>query len=155
MALGVGDNAPDFALRDQHGQTVQLSGLLGQRAALLIFYPWAFSRVCRGELHQIQGRMGELSAGQVQVLAISCDPMFALRAWADREGFTFPLLADFWPHGEVARAYGVFNEDIGIAERGSFLVDRWGTIRWQVLTGIPDARSVDDYVRAVATLIAR
>ena len=152
MALGVGDQAPDFALRNQHGETVRLSEVLAERAALLVFYPWAFSNVCGGELREIQHRVDELSTDVVQVLTVSCDAMFALRAWADRDGFTFPLLADFWPHGEVGRAYGVFNEELGISERGSFLVDRAGMIRWSVVTGIPDARSVDDYVAAIEGL---
>jgi peroxiredoxin len=152
MALGVGDQAPDFALRNQHGETVRLTDVLAERAALLVFYPWAFSGVCSGELREVQERVAELATDDVQVLTISCDAMFALRAWADRDGFTFPILADFWPHGEVGRAYGVFNEEIGISERGSFLIDRAGTIRWSVVTGIPDARSVDDYVSAIEGL---
>ena len=86
MALGVGASAPDFALRNQHGETVRLTEVLADRAALVVFYPWAFSGICGGELRGIQDRLGELSTDAVQVLAISCDAMFALRAWADRKG---------------------------------------------------------------------
>jgi len=154
MSLSVGDEAPDFALRDQHGRTVRLSGLRGHKAALVVFYPWAFSGVCGAEMRQMQTRLDELATEDVELLTISVDSMYALRAWADAEGFTFPLLSDFWPHGEVARAYGVFHDEIGIALRGTFLVDRDGLVAWSIVRGIPDARDLDDYVRAVAHLRA-
>jgi len=154
MSLSVGDEAPDFALRDQHGRTVRLSGLRGHKAALVVFYPWAFSGVCGAEMRQMQTRLDELATEDVELLTISVDSMYALRAWADAEGFTFPLLSDFWPHGEAARAYGVFHDEIGIALRGTFLVDRDGLVAWSIVRGIPDARDLDDYVRAVAHLRA-
>ena len=150
MALGVGDRAPDFSLRDQHGVTVTLAGVLGDRSALLVFYPWAFSGICSDEMAELQARHQEL--GQVEVLAVSCDSMYALRAWGDRERFSFRLLADFWPHGEVARAYGVFSEEIGISLRGSFLISRDQVVRWSVLQGIPESRRFDDYAEAAASL---
>ena len=154
MRLSVGDEAPDFALPDQHGRTVRLSGLRGHKAALVAFYPWAFSGVCGAEMRQMQTRLDELATDDVELLTISVDSMYALRAWADAEGFTFPLLSDFWPHGEVARAYGVFHDEIGIALRGTFLVDRDGLVAWSVVRGIPDTRDLDDYVRALAHLRA-
>ena len=154
MRLSVGDEAPDFALPDQHGRTVRLSGLRGHKAALVVFYPWAFSGVCGAEMRQMQTRLDELATEDVELLTISVDSMYALRAWADAEGFTFPLLSDFWPHGEVARAYGVFHDEIGIALRGTFLVDRDGLVAWSVVRGIPDTRDLDDYVRALAHLRA-
>jgi len=154
MRLSVGDEAPDFALPDQHGRTVRLSGLRGHKATLVVFYPWAFSGVCGAEMRQMQTRLDELATDDVELLTISVDSMYALRAWADAEGFTFPLLSDFWPHGEVARAYGVFHDEIGIALRGTFLVDRDGLVAWSVVRGIPDTRDLDDYVRALAHLRA-
>ncbi len=152
MAVSVGDEAPDFELRDQHGQTVRLSALRGDRAALLVFYPWAFSRVCGAELRDLQQHQDEIVSDDVALLAVSTDPMYALRAYADQEGLTFPLLSDFWPHGAVATSYGVFSARVGIALRGTFLVDAGGTVRWTVVRGIPDARSVDDYKKAIADL---
>lgn len=152
MPLTVGDEAPGFELPDQHGQTVRLADLRGRKAALIVFYPWAFTGVCGGELHAMQARLDELSNDEVELVAVSTDSMYALRAFADQEGFTFALVSDFWPHGAVARAYGVLHEDIGIALRGSFLVDREGILRWAVVNGIPAAREVDDYVRAISTL---
>jgi peroxiredoxin len=152
MPLDVGEEAPDFELRDQHGQPVRLTELRGRKAALVVFYPWAFSGVCGGELHALQAELDQLAGDDVAVLAVSTDSMYALRAYADREGFTFPLLSDFWPHGAVAEAYGVLHPDIGIALRGSFLVDRDGVVRWRVVKGIPDTRNVADYMRAIAAL---
>lgn len=152
MPLSVGAPAPDFALRDQHGQTVRLSDLRGRKAVLLVFYPWAFSGVCGGELTALQAALDDLVADDLEVLTVSTDSMYALRAFADQQGFTFPMLSDFWPHGEVAEAYGVLHPEIGIALRGSFLVDRDGVVRWTVVKGIPDARDVDDYRKAIADL---
>lgn len=152
MPLSVGAPAPDFALRDQHGQTVRLSDLRGRKAVLLVFYPWAFSGVCGGELTALQAALDDLVADDLEVLTVSTDSMYALRAFADQQGFTFPMLSDFWPHGEVAEAYGVLHPEIGIALRGSFLVDRDGAVRWTVVKGITDARDVDDYRKAIADL---
>ena len=152
MALTVGDPAPDFELRDQHGQSVRLSASRGAEAVLVVFYPWAFSGVCGGELRDLQEHRDDVLGDDVALLTISTDPMYALRAFADQEGFTFPMLSDFWPHGAVATAYGVFSEEVGIALRGSFLVDRDGVVRWSVVNGIPDARDLDDYRNAVAAL---
>lgn len=152
MPVAVGGEAPDFELRDQHGRTRRLSELRGRKATLVVFYPWAFSGVCGGELRAIQERLDEIVGAGVDLLAVSVDSMYALRSWAHREGFTFPLLSDFWPHGAVAQAYGVFHDGIGIALRGSFLVDIDGVVRWSVVTGIGDARDIDDYVAAIAAL---
>jgi peroxiredoxin len=152
MTTAVGDEAPDFELQDQHGQRVRLSSLRGTKAALVVFYPWAFSRVCGGELAVLQSQLDEIVGDDVALLGVSTDPIFALRAYADQEGITFPLLSDFWPHGAVAKAYGVFSEEVGIALRGSFLVDRDGVVRWAVVNDIPDARDVDEYKKAIASL---
>jgi peroxiredoxin (alkyl hydroperoxide reductase subunit C) len=148
----IGAAAPDFTLRDQHGQEVRLSGLQGEAAALVVFYPFAFSGVCQGELREIRDGLEDFTAQGVQVLAVSCDPMFSLRAWAEAESYHFPLLADFWPHGEVARAYGVFNEQVGAATRGSFLVDRAGVLRWSVVKSMGEARDLEAYREAIGAL---
>ncbi len=152
MSLGLGEPSPDFALRDQHGQDVTLSSFRGRRAVVVMFYPFAFSGVCTGELAAVQDALSELQNDDVQLLAISCDHMYSQRAYADRDGLEFPLLSDFWPHGEVARAYGVFDERRGCALRGTFVVDRDGVVRWQVVNAIPDARDLDDVRKALAAL---
>ena len=152
MPLSVGDQAPDFELTDQHGQSVRLSAFRGEKAVLVVFYPWAFSGICGGELQELQERQLEVLGDQVALLAVSTDPIYALRAFADQHGFTFPLLSDFWPHGAIASAYGVLSQEVGIALRGTFLVDRDGIVRWSVVNGIPEARDVDDYKKAIAAL---
>jgi peroxiredoxin len=86
------------------------------------------------------------------VLAISCDTVASLRVFAEREGLDYPLLSDFWPHGEVARAYGVFNEGLGAADRGTFVIDKQGVVRWTVRTEISEARTIEDYQKALAEL---
>lgn len=141
----VGALAPDFELQDQHGAPVRLSQFRG-RKVVLVFYPLAFSGICHGELSALRDH----PLDDAQVLTVSVDSLFAHRAWADREGFTFPLLSDFWPHGQVARAYGVFDEAKGVAMRGTFVIDREGVIRWSVVSS--QARDVADYVKALADI---
>ena len=147
-----GDVAPDFELRDQHGRPVRLSSYRGSRAVVLMFYPYAFSRVCTGELRDVRDNHPELTSGSVQLLAVSCDPMFALRELADRDGLTFPLLSDFWPHGEVATAYGVFDAERGCANRSTFVIDAEGLVRWSVHNAMPDARDLAEQSRVLAGL---
>ena len=154
MTLEVGRPAPDFSLRDQHGQAITLSSFRGERAVVVLFYPFAFSRVCTGELSELRDALPEFQNDEVQLLAVSCDPMYSLRVYAEREDLEFPLLSDFWPHGEVARAYDVFNESRGCAVRGTFVVDREGVLRWEVVNDIPDARDLDACRKALADLVA-
>jgi mycoredoxin-dependent peroxiredoxin len=152
MPIGIGEEAPDFALSDQHGVEVRLSGFRAIRNVVLVFYPFAFTGVCTGELRALRDQLPLLEGAGTAVLAISCDTMFALRVFADREGLTYPLLADFWPHGAVAQAYGVFDEERGCALRGTFVIDRSGVVQWTVVNAIPDAREVTTLVRAVEEL---
>ncbi|MFC4112173.1 peroxiredoxin [Nonomuraea zeae] len=142
----VGALAPDFELQDQHGTPVSLAQFRG-RKVVLVFYPLAFSGICHGELSALRDQ--PLDA---QVLTVSVDSVFTHRAWADREGYTFALLSDFWPHGQVARAYGVFDEAKGLALRGTFIIDGDGVIRWSVINPISSARDVADYVKALADI---
>lgn len=153
MSLAVGDVAPSFALSNQFGKVVSLEELTAERAALLVFYPFAFSGVCTGELQEIRDDLARFQNEHVTTVAISCDPMFTLRAWDDREAFFFPLLSDFWPHGEVARAYGVFDEQGGYAGRGTYLVVPDGTIAWTLTTGPGQARDFSGFHSTLATLI--
>jgi peroxiredoxin len=152
VTISVGAQAPDFALRDQHNRLVRLSHFRGHANVLLVFYPWAFSAVCTGELHAIRDDLPAFQNDNVQVLGLSVDSVFAQRCFGDREGLNFPLLSDFWPHGAVARAYGVFDEEVGVAVRGSFILDRAGVVRWHVLQGIPDARDATEYRTVLAGL---
>jgi peroxiredoxin len=148
----IGAPAPDVTLPDQDGQPFTLSDLRGEAAVLLVFYPFAFSGTCTGELAALRDGIGPLRAAGVQVVGVSCDPRHALRAWAEQEGVDFPLLSDFWPHGAAARAYGVLDEHLGFALRGSFLLDRQGVLRWSVVNGPGEARPFEAYLAAVAAL---
>ena len=155
MAIAVGDIAPDFELNDQHGKAVKLSDFRGKAPVVLMFYPFAFSSICTGELCEIRDdHLGDGGVGDSEavVLAVSTDPMYALRAFADAEGFKHLLLSDFWPHGEVAKKYGVFLEDKGFSTRGTFVIDKDGVVRWAVVNGPGDARPVADYRAALAAL---
>jgi peroxiredoxin len=149
MALEVGQNAPDFELRDQHGQDVTLGSFAGQKAVVLVFYPFAFSRVCTGELSDLRDRLSDFVTDDVQLLAMSCDPMFTLRVFADSDDLKFPLLSDFWPHGAVSRAYGVFDEEKGCSTRSTFIVDKDGVLRWSVHNPMGEARDLEEYLRVL------
>jgi len=152
MAVEVGEEAPDFELPDQHGTPVKLSSFRGAKNVVLVFYPLAFSPVCSGELCAMREDFPEVDRDDVELLTVSVDHMFAHRAWAEQENFQFGLLSDFWPHGAVAREYGVFDEDRGVALRGTFVIDKAGIVRWKVVNPIPQARDIADYQKALAAL---
>lgn len=147
--IELGGPAPDFTLRDQFGQDVSLSSYRGAKAVALVFYPYAFSGVCTGEMGGIRARLDEFLTFDTEVLAISCDPVYALRAFSDADGLNFALLSDFWPHGEVSRAYGVLDERAGCPERSSYVIDKEGRLTWAVHHPKAAARSLDDLVHAL------
>jgi mycoredoxin-dependent peroxiredoxin len=149
MSVEVGQQAPDFTLKDQNGAEVSLSSYRGQKNVLLVFYPLAFSGICQGELCAIRDDLPRFANESVQVLSVSIDSVFVHKAWAEREGYEFPLLSDFWPHGEVAKAYGVFNDETGFAVRGTFLIDTDGVVQWKVVNAPGEARDQAEYVKAL------
>ncbi|AEE46388.1 peroxiredoxin [Cellulomonas fimi] len=149
----VGDVAPDFTLTDTHGSPVTLSELRGT-PVVVVFVPFAFSGTCRGELCEIRDNIAAFDDAGVRVLVVSCDSVFTLRAWREQEGYGFDLLSDFWPHGDVARAYGVFDETHGRPLRGSFLLDAEGVVRWSVVNPAGQARDLAAYRAAIADLTA-
>ena len=153
MTLSVGDAAPEFSLPDQDRQTVSLSGLRGA-PVLVVFYPFAFSGICTGELCQLRDELSTYTEAGVRVLAISTDPTFSLKAFREQQGLEFPLLSDFWPHGATAQAYGVFNDKAGMAVRGTFLIDAEGTIAFAEVNQPGDAREQSGWKDAVGQLAA-
>jgi len=153
MRLAPGDRAPDFALRDQHGAEFRLSSYAGSKAVLLVFYPFAFSGVCTGELTGFRDRLGDFETATTTVAAISCDPIYSQRAFADRDGIFFPLLSDYWPHGSVASSYGVLDIDQGCPQRSSFVVDASGIIRWSVHNDMGEARDLDTQAHQLAAAV--
>ena len=130
MPLAVGENAPDFTLKDQNNQDVSLADFKNRKAVLLVFYPLAFTGTCQGELTEIRDSLPRYANDQVQVLTVSVDSTYSHKIWSLQQGFQFPMLADFWPHGGVAQAYAVFDATTGRANRGTFLIDRTGVIRF-------------------------
>lgn len=152
--LSVGQVAPDFTLKDQHGKPVSLSSYKGKKNVLVVFYPFAFSGICTGELCEIRDDLGAFESDDVQVLAVSCDHMFTQRAWSDAQGYFFPVLSDFWPHGETAQAYGVFQQTSGAPMRGTFLIDRDGVVRWTLVNRTSQKRDFGGYHDALKELIA-
>jgi peroxiredoxin len=152
MSLTIGQAAPDFEVNNQNGEKVSLSSFKGEKNVVLLFYPFSFTGTCTGELCAVRDDLSAFQNESVQVLAISCDSMFTQRIFAEKESYTFPVLSDFWPHGAVAKAYGVFEETRGCAVRGTFIIDKSGIVRWQVINGMGDARNVGDYKAAIAAL---
>jgi peroxiredoxin len=128
MSAEIGKPAPGFTLKDQNGNDVSLADYRGEQAVALVFYPFTFTGVCEGELCQLRDDHGDFEKAGVQVLAVSCDSRHAQRIWAEQQRYDFPVLSDFWPHGAVAKAYGVFNEQLGCAIRATFVIDKNGVL---------------------------
>jgi mycoredoxin-dependent peroxiredoxin len=149
--LKLGQSAPRFTARNQHGELLTVNGLRGA-PAVIIFYPWAFSSICRDELAAIRDDHERFVAVGARVLAVSCDAMYTLRAYADVEGIPFDLLSDHWPHGAIAQAYGVFDEGSGCARRGTFVLDPAGLIRWRQVNQINEPRELAAVLAAAADL---
>jgi mycoredoxin-dependent peroxiredoxin len=150
--LTVGTSAPDFTLRDQNQQPVSLNDFRDSKNVLLVFFPLAFTGVCQGELDEIRDHLPDYENDLTQTLAISVGPPPTHKIWAVESGFTFPVLSDFWPHGAVAQAYGVFNDDAGFANRGTFVVDRSGIITFAEMKGPGEARDQSLWKAALAAL---
>jgi peroxiredoxin (alkyl hydroperoxide reductase subunit C) len=151
MAPQVGSEAPDFTLRNQNNEEVTLSEFRGKQNVLVVFYPFAFSGICTGELCAVRDDIGSFQNDDVQVLAISVDHPFTLKAWSQAQNYDFPLLADFWPHGAVAQAYGVFEENRGMSLRGTFLVDRSGIVQFAEVNQPGEARDQGAWKKALAS----
>jgi peroxiredoxin len=152
MSLTIGTPAPAFTLKDQFGAEVSLADFKGKKNVVVVFIPFAFTGTCTGELCALRDDISAFQNDGVQLLAISCDSMFTQKVFAEQEGYKFPVLADFWPHGEVAKAFGVFNADLGCALRGTFIIDKESIVRWSVVNGLGDARNLGEYKAALAAL---
>lgn len=150
--LLLGDLAPDFTLSNQHGERVTLSDYRGEKNVIVMFYPFAFTGTCTRELGVLRDRSAEFDNDDTVTLSVSCDSVPSLRVFAEQESLTHHLLSDYWPHGEVSRAYGVFLEEKGFATRGTFVIDTDGRIRWLVVNPPGEGRDADDYAAALAAL---
>lgn len=150
--ISVGDPAPDFTLKDQNNQPVSLASFRGRKNVVLVFFPLAFTGICQRELDDIRDRVSNFVNDDTATLTISVGPSPTHKVWATERGFTFPVLSDFWPHGEVSRAYGVFNEVSGFANRGTFVIDRDGVVRFAECKEPGEARDQAVWVEALAAL---
>ncbi len=152
MPLEVGAQAPDFTLKDQNNQEVSLSSYRGVKNVLLVFYPLAFTGTCQGELCKVRDELPKFENEDSAILAISVGPPPTHKIWAAEQGYTFPLLSDFWPHGAVAQAYGVFNEKAGFANRGTFVVNKSGAVRFAEMNEPGEARDQSAWSEALSVL---
>ena len=152
MTLIIGEAAPDFSLVNQFGETVTLSQFKGKKPVVLVFYPLSFSGICTGELCELRDNFARFERQDVELLAISVDSKFVQKKFAEQEDYKFSVLADFWPHGAVAKAYGVFLEEAGISNRATFVIDVEGNLAAKFVTAPGQARSLDEYDQALASL---
>ncbi|MGB6050045.1 MAG: peroxiredoxin [Rhodococcus sp. (in: high G+C Gram-positive bacteria)] len=152
MPLEVGASAPDFTLKDQNNQEVTLSSYRGDKNVLLVFYPLAFTGTCQGELCKVRDELPKFENDDSAILAISVGPPPTHKIWAAEQGYTFPLLSDFWPLGAVAQAYGVFNDKAGFANRGTFVIDKDGIVRFAEMNQPGEARDQSAWEKALASV---
>jgi peroxiredoxin len=154
MSPIVGDAAPDFSLVNQYGETVTLSEFKGKKNVVIVFYPLSFSGICTGELCELRDNFASFERSDVELLAISVDSKFVQKKFAEEEGYKFSVLADFWPHGGVAKEYGVFLEENGIANRATFVINKDGELVAKFVTAPGQARSLDEYNKALELVAA-
>jgi len=152
LTIEAGSKAPEFTLKNQFGESVSLSDFFGKKNVILMFYPFAFTGKCTQELCAIRDERNDFVNEDTQILSISCDPVASLKIFAEEQKLATPLLSDFWPHGKVSRDYGVFLEDLGFANRGTFIIDKSGIIRWKIVTSPGEIRDTSDYRKALSTL---
>ena len=152
MSLIIGDQAPDFELSNQFGETVKLSDFRGLKPVVMVFYPLSFSGICTGELCELRDNFAKFENDNVELLAISVDSKYVQKQFAEHEGYKFSVLADFWPHGGVAKQYGVFLEENGFANRATFVINKDGDLVAKFVTAPGQARSLDEYDKALASL---
>lgn len=152
MQIETGSQAPDFELADQNGRALRLSSHRGHKNVVLVFFPLAFSGICTNELCELRDDLAAFENDRTATLAVSVDSPYVLRAFADEQGFKFSLLSDFWPHGEVARRYGVFNGERGFANRGTFIIDTEGVVRYTQVNPPGEPRDLSSYHAALASL---
>lgn len=150
--LAVGTAAPDFTLRDQNNQDITLSNYLGKKNVLLVFFPMAFTGTCEGELSKVRDRLPDFENDNSAFIAVSVGTSPTHKVWSAAQGYLFPILADFWPHGRVAQLYGVFNEDKGYANRGTFVIDKTGHIGFSEQMAAGQVRDQSLWEKALAAL---
>lgn len=152
MAIQVGEVAPDFTLSNQHGEELTLSELVDEGPVALVFFPLAFSGICTGELCELRDNLAVFNDAKVRLVGVSVDSVFSLKVWAEQEGYEFSILSDFWPHGAVAREFGAFVEERGIATRATVIIGEDRKVLASFETSPGEARDFAAYREAVAAL---
>ncbi|EYT52545.1 peroxiredoxin [Leucobacter sp. UCD-THU] len=152
MVLEVGAQAPDFTLSDQHGEELTLSEMVADGPVALVFFPFAFSGICTGELCELRDNLSIFDDNKVRLVGISIDSVYALKAWAEQEGYEFSILSDFWPHGAVAQQYGVFVEEAGIATRATLVIGEDRRVLASFETAPGEARDFAAYREALEAI---
>jgi mycoredoxin-dependent peroxiredoxin len=151
MTIRTGDKAPEFDFEEVLSRRVRLSDFLGHRNVLLVFHPFAFTPVCTEEALDLQENLESFRNAETEIVFVSCDTAAARQAWKKELGADYTFASDFWAHGANAKAYGVFNETTGAPVRGTFLIDKDGTVIWSLVT---DARRVSMVADSLGTLDA-
>jgi mycoredoxin-dependent peroxiredoxin len=152
MPIAAGQPAPDFTLKDQSRQDVKLSDFAGKRNVVLIFYPLDFSPVCSNEHACFVNDLKQFESLDAQVLGVSVDSLWAHKAFAEKLGITYPLLADFNPRGAVADKFGVYLKDNGTSGRAIVIVDKAGKVAWvknYEMGVVPDMKEVGQALAGV------
>ena len=152
MVIQVGEVAPDFTLSNQHGEELTLSELVAEGPVALVFFPLAFSGICTGELCELRDNLAVFNDAKVRLVGVSVDSVFSLKVWAEQEGYEFSILSDFWPHGAVARDFGAFVEERGIATRATVIIGEDRKVLASFETSPGEARDFAAYREAVAAL---
>jgi peroxiredoxin len=152
MAVKTGDRAPEFDLEVRKGERVRLSDFRGRSNVLLVFHPFAFTSVCEDEARDLQENLDSFRNAETEIVFVSCDPSAARQAWKKELGAEYTFASDFWSHGTVSKAYGVFNETNGAPHRGTFLIDKEGTVIWSLVKERDERRTemVPDSLEALA-----
>jgi mycoredoxin-dependent peroxiredoxin len=141
MTVKTGDKAPAFDLEVAHGERIRSSDYVGRSNVLLVFHPFAFTPVCEEEALDLQENIESFRNAQTEIVLVSCDPSPSRQAWKEQIGAEYVFASDFWPHGEVSKAFGVFNEENGAPHRGTFLIDREGTVIWSLVSWRDEQRT--------------
>ena len=151
MTVRTGDKAPEFDFEVTHGERVRLTDFRGRSNVLLVFHPFAFTPVCEEEARELQENLESFRNAQTEIVFVSCDSASTRQAWKREIGADYVFASDFWTHGEAAKAYGVFNERNGAPHRGTFLIDKDGTVIWS-LVKVRDERRTEMVPDSLDTL---
>ncbi|HTY81275.1 MAG TPA: redoxin domain-containing protein [Dehalococcoidales bacterium] len=150
--IAISEKAPDFTLKDQMGNDFTLSKQKGKRV-LLSFHPLAWTDVCRNQMLSLEANFQKFAEMYTVPVGISIDSVPSKKAWADDMGLkNLRILADFWPHGAVSKAYGLFRENAGTSMRANVLVDEKGKVTWVKVYDIPQLPDINEVLAAVKKL---